>query len=702
MRLRALFSWQLVLLLVVAMALPGGSPSQAAYVSLGGPSAQSQESEKTPPLSGIYDFKDVNFSTGLTECPQAGFPPEQPKPLDLRDQDRVEQLSQGGNDRRANPEFSCFPQNETSIAVNPLNQRNLVGGANDYRLGWGTSGFYASTNGGSQWYSGIVPFPSLPSGDNLDGGGDPALVFDRSGVVYYIDINFNRTDDTNGIFARRSTNGGFTWSRPRVLSSTSTASLDGAVTFIQDNDTLANSSVPFNDKEYVAAGPRPAGVAPVCFTRTGAPAASCAAGVIGVDRLYVTWSLFTGTTVKIMFSFSDDQARSWSAPRAISGSAAFCVGGVVANECDTNQYSIPTVSPVTGHLYVAFENFNTPDENQYVVVRSKDGGATFQGPFFVTPVFDQNYPVSGASGRNDCRLRGQQGGRRVLTNSCFRLNTAGNIVVDKRAGAFADDLYLVMSDNRNGTRLSTNTDVFLFKSTDGGSSWVGPTRVNDDASLLTVDRTCGTTTPGCAGRFGNDQWFPWADISERGDLNVVFYDRRLDEDSVAHEWPTSRQRPGNYLTWLWGAQCSVTTADSRDCVAPEAALIPQPTAPIDPGSGAQPGGAQAAFPLRNFTIADVPSNMDYAFSNGVFIGDYNNVAIGPDNQAWAFWTDARNGRSSRAQVAPRRNPICEQADVFVDGYSAQSGGAARKPAHTDELFLVAPCPTQAIEQHGNE
>ena len=41
-------------------------------------------------------------------------------------------------------------------------------------------------------------------------------------------------------------------------------------------------------------------------------------------------------------------------------------------------------------------------------------------------------------------------------------------IVDKRGGAFADDLYMVMSDNRNGYAESTNADVLLFKSTDGG------------------------------------------------------------------------------------------------------------------------------------------------------------------------------------------------------------------------------------------
>jgi hypothetical protein len=61
-------------------------------------------------------------------------------------------------------------------------------------------------------------------------------------------------------------------------------------------------------------------------------------------------------------------------------------------------------------------------------------------------------------------------------------------VVDERGGRYADDLYLVMSDNRNGTPASSNADIFLFKSTDGGSSWVGPTRVDDDRSVAPPDR----------------------------------------------------------------------------------------------------------------------------------------------------------------------------------------------------------------------
>ena len=65
------------------------------------------------------------------------------------------------------------------------------------------------------------------------------------------------------------------------------------------------------------------------------------------------------------------------------------------------------MSPETGHVYVAFENFNTADENQWLVVRSTDGGTTWQGPFFVTPAFDVNF-------LGEARLRDARG--RVLAD----------------------------------------------------------------------------------------------------------------------------------------------------------------------------------------------------------------------------------------------------------------------------------------------
>ena len=723
---RATRSWRVLVPAVAAFLILGIGTATADV----GSGTLRTNAGKAVDTSGSFDFRDAQLGHSLTACPQAGLQPNgQPKPLDNnRSMDKVEQLSQGGDDRRANPEYSCFPQNEVSIDVNPTDPSNIMTSQNDYRLGFGSSGINSSTNNGNSFYSLIAPFPSLPSGDNLDGGGDPVSLFDRAGIAYYTDINFNRTDDTNGIWVRRSTNGGFTWTRPCVaIDNTPTNPTDdsarcggagdprqpgdGTVIFNQDPTAgVLNGDAPFADKEYTAAGPRPAGVGPVCFGPNTRTPTMCNPDVVGVDRLYVTFTLFTATSAEIQFSFSDDQGRSWSRPRTISGSAPFCSFGA-GNACDFNQFSVPTVNPVTGLLGIAFQNFNTNDENQYLFVRSRNGGTTFEGPFFITPTFDQNYPRSGSS-RPDCSPRGQQGGRAVLTNTCFRVNSGGAVVADRRGGEFADDFYMVFSDNRNGTRVSSNVDVFMFTSKDGGSTWIGPTRVNNDPSRTPADRDCTRTTgtppvvnPACAETFGNDQWFPWLDISEKGDLVVVFQDRRLDTESPigVGEWPTSKTRQGNYISWFWGAQCSITTTatvtsttttiprGASQCLAPNAAIVPQPTTGIDPDAGDLVGAGTS--PFGNFVISDTGYNLDYSFRAGIFMGDYENVAIGPDNQAWAMWTDARNGRSSRNQ--PGRNPACEQSDVFVDSFSAASGKntSGNRAEQGEELLYVTPCPT---------
>ena len=482
-----------------------------------------------PPYSGVFEFSDVTPGTQLTECPQAGL--DGHRPLDRRQRDEVERISERSDDIRFNQDYACFPQNETSVAINPLTTRNVIGGGNDYRLGYSLSGFYASTDGGRSFYDGLIPVPSLPDTDSFDSAGDPAVAYDREGVVYFAEIAFNRTNDRGGIFVMRSTNGGFTWTRACVPIDATPENPaddqsrcnsgagdprqpgDGVVTHNEDDDELPNGSIQFDDKEYIAAGPRPDGIRAQCYTPITRRPVDCNPAVVGSDRVYVTWTRFMPDPPfesEIFISYSDDQARSWSPPKPISGSAPFCVGGI-GTACDFNQFSVPTVHPRTGELGVAFENFNTPDENQYLFVRSRDGGNTFTSPSFVTPVFDRNYPTSGGE-RPDCTDRGQSGGLDVLTNTCFRVNSGGNVVIDKRSGPFADDYYLVMSDNRNGTNGSSNTDVFFFKSTNGGRSWVGPTRVNDDRSRLPAGTLRDSEENG---DFGNDQWFPGSTSTAR-------------------------------------------------------------------------------------------------------------------------------------------------------------------------------------------
>lgn len=717
------------------------------------------DDDETTALSGPLDMRDAVSGTNLTECPQAGLRGKQPHPLDQRTTDDVERIANTGSNVRVNQDYSCQPQDETAIDQNPLNQSNYVAGANDYRLGWGTSGFYATTDNGNSWYDGITPFPSLPSGDNLDGGGDPVVVYDRSGVAYYAQINFNRTDDTSGVWVNRSTNGGFTWSRPCVAiqaSSTDTQGVcggagdvrqpgDGTVSFQQDNDSRLNSSVPTHDKEWLTAGPRPAGVQPQCFSPFAVPATqlatgtvttpkttvACAPGTIGSDRLYVTFSIFAAAgqntgNAQIFLSYSDDQGRSWSQPKPIYGTGSFCFAA--GQSCRDSQGSEPTVNPTTGEVWVGFENGDTIDEDQYLVVHSTDGGQTFSAPSRVDTLYDVNEP-RGVNGRADCVARGQGSTRTVLTNTCFRADPImQSIVADKRGGAFADDVYAVIYDNRNGTIRDSNNDVFFYKSTDGGNTWIGPTRVNNDPSTTPANRDCGRNTDSIAGNsancpeqnYGADQFFPFVSINQAGNLLVTFHDRRLDTTSPVGggAWPTSKTEQGNYLVWYWGASCSITQtttvtsaatsvpADASQCVAPEAVVNPTSVTGFDPGAGPVPGNDQnpKTLPFRNFQISDTPSNFDYSFRAGIFAGDYSGNTVGSrdpaandlgGNQAAAMWTDARNGRGSGSPttVQPGRNPICEQSDVFFQTFSVQAaGGGANGNSGNDSLFWVTPCP----------
>jgi hypothetical protein len=87
----------------------------------------------------------------------------------------------------------------------------------------------------------------------------------------------------------------------------------------------------------------------------------------------------------------------------------------------------------------------------------------------------------------------------------FRSNGLPVTACDLSNGPHRGTIYINWSDQRNG---SNDTDIWLAKSTDGGETWTGPIRVNDDAP-------------------GKHQFFTWMTIDQtNGYLYFVFYDRR--------------------------------------------------------------------------------------------------------------------------------------------------------------------------------
>jgi hypothetical protein len=222
-------------------------------------------------------------------------------------------------------------------------------------------------------------------------------------------------------------------------------------------------------------------------------------------------------------SHSDDGGHTWTGPKVISGSnstlCTFQVAGP-AGECDQNQYSVPTVGP-DGTLYVAFANEQNAalaetgevgTENQYMLVKSTNGGASFSAPTFVVGLEDgaRDYPINVS-------------GRKTLSGYQVRVNGAGNIVASPVNG----NLYLVFSDNRNGihdvANPKTNVDVFIMQSTNGGASWTGPYTVDGGP---------------------RDQWFPWVDVNPvTGNVGVIYNNRT---DSVLYHTTLARGLPGSF------------------------------------------------------------------------------------------------------------------------------------------------------------
>ncbi len=445
---------------------------------------------------------------------------------------------------------SQLPNNEPDIEVDPEDPDHIVASSNDYDSC--CDGFYTSFDGGETWAQG-----NLSAEDTRRIGSDPVTVFEpKSGNVIHASLNFLITRDgfskDGDVVVSISRDGGLTWRRPVVVA-------DG-----QGKDTSRRQL--FNDKEWIVADTDP-----------GSPF---------YGRTYMTWSAFllrNGEYAEsaIMEAHSDDGGRTWSAPQEISGSAPFCdiqYEGPTG-DCDQDQYSVPTAAP-DGSVYVAFENeqnsaiqepldaFPNPREthdSQYLVVKSVDGGVTWSDPVIAATLED---------GRSDYPVNVDK--RRTLTGYQVRVNSAGNIVAGPTG-----TLYLVWSDNRNGTpdrkEAVTNTDIFLTTSNDGGDTWSAP---------ITV-----ASNPG-------DQWFPWVDAHPTTDEIAIVYHTRNQGTTHLYNTVVSRGTPA---------------ALTRTRVS---------TQPSDP--------TRAVF---------FKAEVKGCFSCATFMGDYNRLAYGPDGTVHATWTD---------------------------------------------------------------
>jgi hypothetical protein len=206
---------------------------------------------------------------------------------------------------------------------------------------------------------------------------------------------------------------------------------------------------------------------------------------------------------QIVCKRSTDGGATWpGAPQPISGDEKLDIGvHVVADTRDPNTFYATWLNNLPGAL-----GLGLPDE--MVFTKSTDGGQTWEPPRVVAELtsLPNTYP------------------RQAFPNRSIPVMAAGP----------TGELYVVYSAYRDAPQPNDEdgkqADVMMVRSPDGGDSWFKAVKVNQDSTNA-------------------DQFQPYVAVNPAGQVNVSYFDRRLDVRRVEG---ATVAHPGNFFidTWL--------------------------------------------------------------------------------------------------------------------------------------------------------
>ncbi len=496
-------------------------------------------------LDGLADF-ELKPSGDLTASGKLkNYTPSKKDGCGLKDANNVKVNQNCLNVSDTDLQGRGQAQNETSIAIDPMNKKNMVASYNDYRRGDGNCYAAYSFDAGKSWTDTTPPMgftrgaPYGAAREYWQGGGDTSVAFDTKGNAYLSCQMFMRGQPTtpdpdlsSAFFVFRSTNNnGASWNFP-------------ARPVVQSPD-VEGGDAPFLDKQLMTVD-----------NHVGSPFQ---------DRVYVTWTTFdVDGSAYIWGAWSNDYAEHFSAPVLVSSDSALCgqtFGLPTAHgRCNENQFSQPFTGS-DGALYVVWANFNnvvtgTDNRNQMLFVKSTDGGLTFSAPITVGDYYDLPDCATYQGGADPGRACVPETGS--TTNSIFRATNYPSGAVsptDPSKIAITYGSYInSTSKESNGCTpdgfspfgLNTYTGVktagacsnkiLLSVSTNGGAGFTGGAAGADPRTQATVN---------VAKQADSDQFWQWAAFSKDGKFAVSYYDRQYGSDQATGSLDFSLSGSGN-------------------------------------------------------------------------------------------------------------------------------------------------------------